>query len=170
MHSTTVSSPARRGQPWPFEAFARAVAENCSISGALAQLGKTVSGNNYRLLHRLVAHYDLDTSHWLGHAHLRGKHHSWSRSIPLQDILVEHSCYADRLRLKKRLVAAGLLRNQCAECALSQWQGRTLVLELDHINGVGDDHRIQNLRLLCPNCHSQTPTYCGKNSRLGRRG
>ena len=44
-----------------------------------------------------------------------------------------------------------------------------LVLELDHINGVGDDHRLENLRLLCPNCHSQTETYCGRNIRIGRK-
>ena len=74
-----------------------------------------------------------------------------------------------RHELKKRLLRAGLLTNACAVCGINQWQGRPLVLELDHINGVSDDHRLENLRLLCPNCHSQTDTYCGRNIRIARK-
>ncbi|MBV9546260.1 MAG: HNH endonuclease [Chloroflexi bacterium] len=156
-------------QPWALHTFQTAVAENRSIRTVLAQLGSTVSGTNYLCVHRLVAQHGLDTSHWLGQGYLRNTHHSWSRSIPLERILVESSTYEDRFRLKKRLLSAGLLHDVCAVCGITEWQGRKLVLELDHVNGVGDDHRIANLRLLCPNCHSQTSTYCGRNRRLGRR-
>ena len=151
-------------EPWSFEALAVAVAQNYSIAGVLKQLGNTVSGTNYRWVHRLVAKYGLDTSHWLGGAYLRGKHHTWTPSIPLSEVLVEQSTYAGRNALKRRLVKEGLLAYVCADCGISEWRGRPLVLHLDHRNGVGDDHRLENIRLLCPNCHSQTDTYCGKNT------
>jgi hypothetical protein len=68
---------------------------------------------------RLVEKYGLDTAHWLGEAHVRGKTHSWSPSIPLDEILVERSTYTNRVRLGRRLLAAGLLRYACAGCGIS---------------------------------------------------
>jgi hypothetical protein len=157
--------------PWPPDRFAQAVADNISIGGVLSQLGCGVSGTNYRRVHNMVRDLQLDTSHWLGMGFLRGKTHSWSRSIPLAEVLVERSRYVNMLQLKKRLVGEGLVAYACALCGIAEWQGRRLVLQLDHVNGVGDDHRLANLRLLCPNCHSQTNTYCGKNiARVRARG
>ena len=150
---------------WPPDRFAAAVADNISIGGVLSQLGVGVSGTNYRRVHNMVSDLQLDTSHWLGMGFLRGKTHSWSPSKPLSEILVARSTYHNLFQLKKRLIQASLMRYACASCGLSDWQGRTLVLQLDHLNGVGDDHRLENLRLLCPNCHSQTTTYCGRNVR-----
>jgi 5-methylcytosine-specific restriction endonuclease McrA len=155
--------------PWPADRFAQAVADNISIGGVLSQLGCGVSGTNYRRVHNMVRDLQLDTSHWLGAAYLRGKNHSWTPSIPLSELLVERSLYADRARLKRRLVAAGLMAYRCAICGISEWHEQTLVLQLDHVNGGGDDNRLDNLRLLCPNCHSQTSTYCGRNARQGRK-
>jgi HNH endonuclease len=159
----------RRPREWDLTAFARAVAANQSIAGVLAAIGQGVSGSNYSRVHRLVAQLKLDTSHWTGQGHLRGGTHSWTPARPLSAILVDGSTYMDRYRLKKRLVAADLLPNACNVCGVTEWQGKPLVLELDHINGVSDDHRLENLRLLCPNCHSQTDTYCGRNIRVGRK-
>ena len=65
--------------------------------------------------------------------------------------------------LKKRILRAGLLKNECYICGLKEWLNKPIVLQLDHINGNNKDNRIENLRLLCPNCHSQTSTWCGKN-------
>ena len=67
--------------------------------------------------------------------------------------------------LKERLVKEKYLEYKCAECGITEWNGKPLSLHLDHINGINNDHRIENLRFLCPNCHSQTNTYAGKNKK-----
>jgi hypothetical protein len=88
----------------------------------------------------------------------------------LCEILVEGSTYTDSSYLKKRLIVAGLLEEVCVKCTQGpRWMNEPLVLTLDHINGIPDDNRLENLRLLCPNCHSQTPTFGGRNKRVGRR-
>lgn len=71
-----------------------------------------------------------------------------------------------RHNVKKRVIKKGLLTNECQACGLKpEWNGKVLVLQIDHINGVNNDHRLENLRLLCPNCHSQTDTFCHKNRK-----
>lgn len=72
-----------------------------------------------------------------------------------------------RWQARRRLLDEGLLRLRCYECGISEWFGQPLSLHLDHINGVKNDHRIENLRMLCPNCHSQTETFGGRNTRRG---
>jgi 5-methylcytosine-specific restriction endonuclease McrA len=71
----------------------------------------------------------------------------------------------NRKHLKGRLLKAGLLSNRCSECGITTWQRRPLALELHHINGDGRDDRLENLTLLCPNCHSQTDSWGGRNAR-----
>jgi|SRR5580700_406856 hypothetical protein len=69
----------------------------------------------------------------------------------------------NRKHVKARLVGEGLLKNRCQSCGLASWREKPLNMHLDHINGVRNDNRLENLRMLCPNCHSQTPTYGGRN-------
>ena len=84
----------------------------------------------------------------------------------LDEILVEHSPYKARGQVKVFLIRHGLLEDKCSECGNgTEWNGKSLVLVLDHINGVNDDYRIENLRFLCPNCNSQTDTFAGRNVR-----
>lgn len=66
-------------------------------------------------------------------------------------------------KLKSRLIKENILPNVCDNCGIDSWNGKPIVLQLDHINGNSKDHKLENLRLLCPNCHSQTNTWCGKN-------
>jgi RNA polymerase subunit RPABC4/transcription elongation factor Spt4 len=84
------------------------------------------------------------------------------RLLPLDEILVEGRV-RNRHHVKQRLLAAGLKEERCESCGLTEWLGRPVAFELHHINGNGDDNRLENLTLLCPNCHSQTDTWGGKN-------
>lgn len=83
----------------------------------------------------------------------------------LSDILVENSKYTNNHTLKLRLVKEGILEYKCKICGINEWMGKPISLQLDHQNGVHNDCRLENLRLLCPNCHSQTDTYGAKNRK-----
>ena len=85
------------------------------------------------------------------------------RKFVLQNILEgKHPQYSTG-KLKRRMIEDNLLKNICSECNVSEWNEKKLVMQLDHIDGNSRNHRLNNLRMLCPNCHSQTDTYCGKN-------
>jgi 5-methylcytosine-specific restriction endonuclease McrA len=71
--------------------------------------------------------------------------------------------YATRAGVRRVIIKDGLIPYKCGECEISEWNNKKLALHLDHINGKNSDHRLDNLRFLCPNCHSQTETYTGKN-------
>jgi 5-methylcytosine-specific restriction endonuclease McrA len=86
--------------------------------------------------------------------------------MPIATLLA--SSRRTRAHVKARLLHAGVLKNECSNCGLTNWLGNHITMHLDHINGVRDDHRLENLRMLCPNCHSQTPTYGGRNLRRKR--
>lgn len=73
-----------------------------------------------------------------------------------------------RSAIRNLILKNNLLEYKCAECGIDSWNNKILSLQLDHINGENNDHRIDNLRFLCPNCHSQTPTFCGKNKNTGK--
>lgn len=108
--------------------------------------------------------FGFRTSSW-SHARNTGKLNIQNRTIPIQELLVADRPQTARGHLKIRLLSAGLLKKACYECALTTWQSKPLTLQLDHINGVKKDNRLENLRLLCPNCHSQTATFSGRNAK-----
>ena len=97
-----------------------------------------------------------------GKAVKRGEIRARSLRWPLERILSESK---SRTSIKRRLLDAGLLENKCDECGLITWRGRPISIQLDHRNGVRNDHRLENLRMLCPNCHSQTSTFGTKNRK-----
>lgn len=143
------------------EEFSAAVAGNTTIAGVIRTLGYSHQRTAYRAVHREVNRLHLDTSHWVGRTYGIVPAHK----TPDEQVLVQGSTYrAGSANLRKRLIKDALLKEECAGCGIGpEWAGRPLTLQLDHINGIRDDNRIENLRVLCPNCHSQTPTFSGKN-------
>jgi 5-methylcytosine-specific restriction endonuclease McrA len=90
----------------------------------------------------------------------RGRIKSRSNLMPLEVLLATSR---SRAGVRRRLLRDGIFINACSDCGLTEWRGRPISMHIDHVNGVRDDHRLENLRMLCPNCHSQTPTYAGRN-------
>jgi hypothetical protein len=87
------------------------------------------------------------------------------KMIPLSEILEGLHPYYQTFKLNKRILKEKILKNECSVCEINEWNSKPISLHLDHINGISTDHRLENLRFICPNCHSQTDTYCGKNKK-----
>lgn len=157
----------RRSKVWkiPASEFAHVVASASTLTEILKYCGLQHIGGNFKTVLSRISEENLDVSHIPRGASCNKGRKFPSQPISLELVLIEHSTYG-RQHLKKRLLQTGLLENICAECKMgSTWQGKPLVLRLDHRNGVNDDARLTNLRLLCPNCDSQTPTFSGRNLR-----
>jgi hypothetical protein len=147
------------------ELFTKAVKENTTIAGVLRSLGKSdKSFGFYKTVHKYVKIFNLDTSHWDGKIYIKGKKRN-APMAPIEDVLSSNGNY-DYKYVKRRILKDNLLPYECNKCNITDWLGEKLSLHLDHINGINDDHRLENLRFLCPNCHSLTSTYCGKNKKM----
>ncbi len=144
------------------EAEARsAIAASTNWSQALRLLGLRAAGGNHAVLKRWAERWGISTEHFVSCAHVGAQLHA--HRIPLEDVLVEGSGYT-RKSLKKRLFEAGLKSRACELCGQGEiWRGQRMSLILDHINGVHDDNRLENLRIVCPNCAATLPTHCSRN-------
>jgi hypothetical protein len=118
-------------------------------------------------LKKRIESIGIDTSHFIGQGWRVGYRTPSVPAKPLDEVLVEGR-FTQSSDLRSRIVSAGLKKPQCEECRRRTWNGKAIPLELDHVNGRRDDNRFHNLRLLCPNCHAQTPTYRGRNIGLRR--
>jgi len=148
---------------YTIEEFKKAVEESYSIAQALMKLGLSPKGGNYRVFKRFQKLYNIDTSHFTGQGHMKGRKNNFLTK-PLGEILVKNCEYSSN-KLRKRLISEGLKEHKCECCGLTEWLGEPMPLELDHIDGDHYNNLIENLKILCPNCHAKTPTYRGKNKK-----
>lgn len=140
-----------------------AVSKNYSIRGVLRTLGLAAAGGNYESIKQLIKKLSLDVSHFTGQGHLRGKRNTY-RTRPLHEILV-YGRLENTFRLKNRLIEEGLKTRNCECCKLTIWNFLLIPLELHHKDGERYNNVLNNLELLCPNCHAQTDNYRGKNKK-----
>ena len=147
------------------EEYEKAVKESLSIAEVCRKLNIKPIGGNYKTVSDAIKKYNIDITHFTGKAWNQGKRYRMFNKVkPLSEILCENSYYSTN-SLKKRLLSEKYKEYKCEnpECGLSEWHGRPIPLELHHINGDTTDNRLENLQLLCPNCHSQTDNFRGRN-------
>ena len=152
-----------RKRGWTRQDLEKAVKNSESIRQVLKLLDLRMAGGNYTQINKYIKNYKINKDHFTGQAWNKGNKGNGKPRIKLEDILQKNS-YFQSYKLKKRLFSANLKPQHCEECGWNKKapDGR-LPLELDHINGDSKDNRIENLRILCPNCHSLKPTHRGKN-------
>jgi 5-methylcytosine-specific restriction endonuclease McrA len=155
-----------RKRTWSENQLREAVKNSTSIRQVLNKLKLREAGGNYSQIKKYIEFYKIETEHLKGKGWSKGLKGIGKPRIELKDILVRGN-YFQSYKLKKRLFEADLKRKQCEECGWHKISedGR-LPLELDHINGDSRDNRLENLRVLCPNCHSLKPTHRGRNRKI----
>ena len=145
---------------FPELAFRQAVAKSLSMADAIRAMNEEPTSGTYGRAARTVAEYRIDTSHLQPGEAGRQKRH-----VPDDDFFVAGILRAGSA-LKRRLITGGLREHHCARCGGTTWEGSPIPLEIDHIDGDRTNNQLENLRLMCPNCHALTPTYRGRN--IGR--
>ena len=154
-----------KSRSWTENDLRNAVEKSRSVRQTISLLGLIPAGGNYAQIQKFLKLYKIDTRHFSGHGWSKGLRGIGKPKIELEKILVQDSNFQS-FKLKKRLFTAKLKPQHCEECGWKKISedGR-LPLELDHINGNSSDNRLENLRVLCPNCHSLKPTHRGRNRK-----
>jgi 5-methylcytosine-specific restriction endonuclease McrA len=137
------------------------VKSNRSLSGVIKQLGLRYGGASRFQIKKHIKELNLDTSHWTKQGWNKDKRYE---RVPIEERLVENR-YCSSDWLKKKLIEKGYFEYKCYRCGIRDWMNEKISLHLEHKNGNHFDNRLENLTILCPNCHSQTPTYCGRGKK-----
>ncbi len=150
------------------ENFEPIVKNSKNYTEILQKLGLGIKGNSRPTLKKYIKLYDIDISHFESKEERYMRTNTKlnnSRKISTIEILVSGSTYTNLGNIKNRLYEEGLKKRICEKCGQNEnWNGEHISLILDHINGDNSDHRIENLRILCPNCNATLPTHCRKKS------
>ena len=140
---------------WKDEQLIDAIPKCKSFTEVAFYLNKSKSTNS--LLKKRAIELNLDFNHFKI---------SGYNPAPIEELLTnERKISYSSHGLKKRLITEGFKQHKCECCGITEWNGKPAPIELDHINGNHHDNRLENLRILCPNCHAQTDTYRGKNKK-----
>lgn len=140
---------------WGIEQLKPLIDNSKSKAEILEKMGVTLKAGNYRTLKRYFDKYNIDNDLYKGNPKRNANRVKYSDS----EVFCENSQY-NSAHLKNRILSSNLLEYKCVGCGnTGGWNGKKLVLQIDHINGINTDNRINNLRFMCPNCHSQTETF-----------
>lgn len=154
-----------RSKKWTIPELSEAVSNSYSVREVIKKLGLIPAGGNYVQVKKAILIHKLNTKHFTGHGWRKNRTFAFTPRKDLSEILVKGSSFQS-FKLKKRLFREGLKKPACELCG---WAERSIdgriPVELDHINGDRYDNRIENLRILCPNCHSLQSTHRGMNQK-----
>lgn len=137
--------------------FAKLVSESVNFSDLIKKMGLKVYPGNFQTCHKLIARLGLSTEHFSQNYSTSG-----NKTYPIEDYLTNQRTTSTN-RLKLRLIKEGILQHKCYHCGITEWNGQPTPIQLEHIDGDSRNNSLENLTILCPNCHAQTETYCGKN-------
>jgi hypothetical protein len=118
------------------------------------------AGGNYKNLQKKCEEFNIDTSHFNGQGWNKISHPNFGNSIDLEKRFSIHENKQPSSKTKEVLLNHQLRENKCEICGISEWNNKPIILQLHHINGNPKDDRLENLQILCPNCHSQTDSFC----------
>jgi hypothetical protein len=159
-----VDGRVRPARSWTDDQLRDAVRDSRSYAEVVRRLGYQPSGGMHRHIKAHMERLGLNADHFAGRGWAKGRRAGTGfRPQPLAEILVANSTYLSSGSLRRRLINANLKPARCEICGLDTWRGQPLPLALDHINGDPRDNRLENLRIVCPNCHALTETWCGRN-------
>lgn len=144
---------------WNKEKLEEAIANSFNYCDVLRYLNIPLQGNNSCTLKRKIKEFNLDISHFTLKGNTRSR-----KYIKAEYYLVENSIIQTD-KLKKKLLHEGIKEAKCECCGLTEWLNKPIILQLHHVDGNKNNNKLENLQLLCPNCHSQTDNYCGNANK-----
>lgn len=146
---------------WSKEKIEYAVKQADSYSETLCLLDVPKQGNNLTTLKRYINKFNIDTSHFTFKKQYKNQDFNYVSAAEY----LNSTKKIQSQKLKQKLVKEGILEDKCACCGLTEWNGKPIVLQLHHIDGNHNNNCLENLQILCPNCHSQTENFCGNSNK-----
>lgn len=148
---------------WSKETIVDAIKNSSSKSDILRNIGLKINSGNFQTLEKYCKLYEIKLDHIKFNFKLNSTKNGFQKKVTNKEIFIKNSKRNNNNLIKKRILEGNLLKNECEICKISNtWMNKPIVLQIDHKNGNRFDNRLENLRFLCPNCHSQTETFCSK--------